>query len=58
MSESFVESKRCYDSCKPIEPRFQVNGGSEIQGKSFAETIYSEQKIPFNSSERKGKNKI
>jgi hypothetical protein len=56
MNESLMEVKRNYNSFE-LKPKFSigVDDPNAAKGKTFVDSIYSEENIPFSSSNRKGK---
>ena len=54
-----MELKKSYNSFELKSSRLTslaLDGPVNTQGKSFLDTIYSDEKIPFSSAARKGEN--
>ena len=59
MNGSFMELKKSYNSFELKSSRLtSLDGPVNTQGKSFLDTIYSDEKIPFSSAARKGENRF
>ena len=56
MNDSLMEAKPNYNSFE-LKPKFSIGYDDPVasKGKPFSDTIYSEDKIPFSSSNRSGK---
>jgi hypothetical protein len=68
MNESFMEAKKSYSSFE-MKPAFAIGRGDLVnhgdpahpvdddnswRGRSFAECVYADEKVPFSASNRKG----
>ena len=55
MNESFMEVKRNYNSIE-LKPTFSIGMDDPVsaKGRTFADSVYSDDKVPFSSSARKG----
>ena len=60
MKDSILELKKNYNSFELMKPSFSIGARDDFQtlsqGKTFLETIYTDEKIPFSSATRKGRN--